>query len=74
MMNKQNEILEKALKQKIFLENSFEEIALKHEPGADEWYARGPGGPEYPVGQDSVLVMEAINEAKEISEESYENY
>lgn len=73
-MNKQNELLKKALKEKIFLENTFEEIALKHEPGENEWNARAPGGPEWAVEQDSTLVMETINEAKEISEDDYENY
>ena len=73
-MNKQNEILKKALKQKVFLENTFEEIAIKHEPGENEWNARAPGVQEWAVEQDSVLVMETINEAKEISEEQYENY
>jgi hypothetical protein len=74
-MDKHNEILHKFGKEYVFLENSFEGIVVKSLPGIKEtWFARSQGGVEYKIASSSQVVMEAINEAKEITEEMYINY
>lgn len=74
-MDKHINILNKLGREVVFLENSFEGIVVKSVPGIKEtWFARFSGGVEYKIDSSSQVVMEAINEAKEINEVMYLNY
>ena len=74
-MGKQNKIIEKLGTEKVFLENSFEEIAVKSLPGMGKnWFAKSKGGKEYEINSESQVVNDAINEASEMTEQAYETY
>lgn len=75
MMKKNNELMERIFKEPVFLENHFEEMAIRIPPGkeAPNW-GKFPGLPEFQVEPGAAVVLDAIREAKEISETDYENY
>jgi len=57
----------------VFLENTFEGIAIKSEPG-NKWTAKKSGGLEYPLAGSADLVGDTLREANEITEAAYSNY
>jgi hypothetical protein len=74
-MTKYQDIIKRLPKEEIFLENTFEGIAIRSVPGkTSEFYAKFKGKAEYRIDHQSQVVAEALLEAKEISREKYINY
>ncbi len=59
-----------------YFENTFEDIALRTEPGEGhgKTFAKFKGGTEYPIKPDSNLIYEALCTGRELTKEEYENY
>lgn len=74
-MHKHNSILQRLLKEPIFVEYPIIGVAIKsNSMCAPEYYIKFKGGKEYKIEQSSLIMAKAINEAKEITREQYENY
>jgi hypothetical protein len=75
LREKMDKLREKMATQTVYLENTFEEIAIKRNKGADaKFFAKPKGGKEYPIVRSSQVVAEAILEGSEITELQYINY
>ena len=76
-MKKIDEIRDRVLADQIvYLENEYEQIALKviPKPESIEYRAKFRGGQEYDIKGSSQVVVEAWMQPKEITEQEYENY
>ena len=62
--------------QVVYLENEYEQIALKviPKPESIEYRAKFRGEQEYVIKGSSQVVVEAWMQPKEITEQEYENY
>lgn len=77
MPEKHKKILESFAVRQVFLEDSFEKIVIRScivPNGELLFFTKFHGEAEYKIHQSSKIVMEAINEGKEIDEAAYRNY
>lgn len=59
----------------VFLENTFEGIAIKRLSGpGGSCFAKPKGEAEYPIKSSSVIVADAFMDGKELTETQYKNY
>jgi hypothetical protein len=58
----------------VYIKNTSEKIVLRSVPPGDIFYAKVRGGVEYEIDYQSPSVVKAIEEAREITEEEYENF
>jgi len=59
----------------IFLLNSYEDIAIKSIPGKiSTFFAKERGGKEYQISNMSYLIWDTVSEAKEMTQQEYNNF
>lgn len=70
-----NKLREKMANHTVYLENTFEKIAVKRNMGVDgKFHAKPKGEKEYPIDRDSQVVVEALLEGHELTEKEYNEY
>jgi hypothetical protein len=68
-------MIEKMSTEMVYLENAFEDMVFRREPGGEEkWFAKKMGGKEYEIRYNSNLVADTKREYKEITKEQYDKY
>ena len=72
-MKEYENIMKRLGTENVYLENSFEKIALRSEPG-NKWFAKTPGALEYELAGSTDLVSDTLREANEITEAQYQAY
>jgi len=72
-MSKHNEILKRSITEPVYLLNTFENIAMRTEPG-NKYFAKPKGLDEYEVKSSTDIVMETMFEANEITKAQYDKY
>lgn len=67
--------IERLYIEEIYLENTFEQTAVRIPPPIDPYnYAKVKGGEEYQLGHGSNMAIDAILERIELTKEEYDNY
>lgn len=73
--NNQKEFMDQIFQEPIFLENTFEEMAIRIPPGENvPNFGKFKGLPEFEVAKGAEVLLDAIREGKELTEIQYENY
>ena len=72
-MSKYDDIIEKSIRQTVYLLNTFEDIAMRAEPDGS-YFAKPKGLDEYEVKHNTDIVAETLLEANEITKAQYDKY
>ena len=68
------ELIKKIGNEVVYIENTWEDIAIKILPDHGGYLAKFKGGKEYKIESSSQVVCDALLESKEITEKEYNEY